>query len=197
MEERDLREIWKGSEHGAESYYREIQDNVLKKARKRSHSIFARVHRTMIIEMVLSVIVAVVFPFVFWEHPVYFIIVAVIMAGALLLSIKLYNDYRKQIRSISETQVVTSLQKKVNVLGAFVKRLNFYMFVLGPIAFFLGLSFSLLTEGELEFERILLVILFSLPFLALFIWLSKKYIDLLYKRPLNQLKEVLSDLESE
>jgi len=98
--------------------------------------------------------------------------------------------------NLNELDILSSLHKKVHILERYVKQLHFYFYLFTPPSFLVGLYFSL-QQQEFTVQRFLVISLVSLPFLALVIWLGKKYIHLLYGKHLKQLKEMLSELNPE
>lgn len=195
MEDNNIKSLWKKSNAQAGQYYGEIEEELIKKASKESQGLFARIRRNIIIELWLSVIVALGFPFFFWHNKMEFAIVATLVIIALAVTFYYYLGYLKQVKDVNEPNVLEALKTKEKILTAYVKRLYWIFYIALPLGFFMGLVF-----GDQEFIlfslKTLIQVAVAVPILILVLWLGRKYIHALYGKHLEHLREIIAGLQN-
>jgi len=107
--------------------------------------------------------------------------------------LKFSLDYLGKVKKLNSISIEESLQKKINILSHFIKRLHLYLYVLLSVAFILGI-YMYLESSETILQRILFLIIGSLSFLLVFFWLGKQYIHLLYGKYRIRIKELYKEL---
>ncbi len=200
-EDMDLINLWKSNgSNEVQAYYQNVKGELLRKARQSSKDIFQKIQINMQVELVLSVVLAGVFPFFFQDHPIFFWIMLVFIWGVFFVSLKLYLDYRKKMKAARDQDAVSSLGIKIGLLAGYIRKVYLTVYVVSPPAFVLGGIFAISDKPlfEISWGLVLFLVLFSLPFLFLVIWLLRKYIQTLYGRHLQKLTRIHASLtESE
>ncbi len=195
MEDNNIKSLWKKSDKQAGAYYGKIEDELIKKASKESQSLFARIKRNIIIELWVSVILAIALPFIFWKDKMEFAIVAVLVVALLAVTFYYYLRYLNQIKTVNEPNVLEALKIKEKILSAYVKRLYLLFYIAVPVGFFIGLAF-----GDQVFVffslKTLIQVAVATPLLILVFWLGRKYIYALYTKHLIHLREIIAGVEN-
>lgn len=195
MDEKELFSTWNQSGEREKQALRKHEGEYEKLAQKSSNDIFDRIRKNIQWEISASIIVMIGFPFFFLKHPVFLAIIIALLLLSAVASFKVYREYLNGIRAFNQLTVIESLGKKLEVLKKYIRHLHLLIYLFAPIAFAVGFTFEL-KQGDLTAQQLLFLIAFSLPFLALFIWLCKKYIHALYGKHYQRLKSIYSDLSN-
>jgi magnesium-transporting ATPase (P-type) len=197
MDDQELFEVWKRKDSNEQKVFNQHKDELANLAKAQSQDIFNKIKRNILIEVTISIIVAVFFPILFYQDPIFFWVMIVIMAASLFLSLGVYLRYLKDLRELNESSIISSLEKKVSILKRYVKQLNILVWVFTPIGFYFGLAYSL-EYDELIWSQVLIVLGVTLPFLVLSVWLATKYVHAMYGKHLKKVEKIYQDLiESE
>jgi purine-cytosine permease-like protein len=196
MKEHNIESLWKSSTQKASDYYKSIEDDILQKANKESNGIFAKIRRNIIYELIASVIVAIGFPFLFWNDFSQFILMVSIMTIILGLTFYFYMSYLRQIKQVHEPNILTALKLKEKILDGYIKKLKVFLYIAAIIGFLVG-AFSGKEDFILLDLKNLFVLVIGAPIVALLMWLGNKYIWALYKKHLHKLRECIKGLEEE
>lgn len=114
MEDQRLKNLWQKARLQGEDYYEEHKSEILEKAQQSSQMVFDKIHRTMKWEFIFSLIIGLaIFPFLFLSSLLFFGLFFLLMAVAVWLSWKAYQNYQKQLSVIRSGAVLDSLKKRV------------------------------------------------------------------------------------
>ncbi len=190
-DDKDLFDAWQSATVEAEHH--EVHLENLKSS---STDIFQRIRKNMIIELTVSVLVAIFFPFTFYNEGSFFYLVAGMMAVALVITAKIYGQCLIDIKRINDTSIISSLRLKENILSRYIKQLKLSIYIITPIAYVISLFFSP-ESREITLRFILISSAIGLPFLALFVWGMNRYVYWLYGKHLKRLRNLIADWETE
>jgi len=193
MDDQELFEVWKRKDSNEQKVFNQHKDELADLATAQSQDVFNKIKRNILIEVTISIVVAVFFPAFFYQDPIFFWVMIVIMAASLYLSLKVYLGYLRDLRELNESSIISSLEKKVSILKRYVKQLYILVWVFTPIGFYFGLAYSV-EYDELIWSQVLIVFGVSLPFLALTVWLVTKYVHAMYGRHLKKVEKIYQDL---
>jgi hypothetical protein len=193
MDDKELFAVWKEGDEKEKRTLEHHQGEYLGIAQSQSKDVFRKIRKNIVWETIMSVIIAVVFPFFFWDHAIFFWMIVVMMLASIVAGVKVYGKYLQDMNQLNESSMVESLRKKLLILSRYVKQLNFYLMVFLPLGFAVGFAFALKQE-EITLARILVLAGVTLPFLGLLIWLGKKYIYALYGKHLKSIKGIYQRL---
>jgi len=193
MNENELFEAWEERTSNEQKKLQETQVQLKNIAQLKSADIFQKIYRNMIWELIITIPLTVVFPFLFWNDNVFFWLILALCIVSILIAARIYLGYIRDLKRINDENLIDSLEKKIKVLNRYVKQLNLTTILLGPIGFGVGVSFGL-KPGEIDLAGLLILSLICIPVLFLLVWLSKKYIHQLYGKHLNYLKEMYASL---
>jgi len=196
MDDQELFSVWKGIGQNEKRVLNQHENEFLKIAQSQTNDIFNKIKNNIYWELGFSVLVAIFFPFLFLEDPVFFWIITPLTVVSMGLGLIVYLRYLRDIKALNEASIIESLRKKVNILSRYVKQLNLFMYLFMPIGFVCGFTSNLNME-EIGWIKILTLIAICIPFLALTIWLGRKYIYLLYGRHLKKIEEIYNEMVSE
>ncbi|PLX21702.1 MAG: hypothetical protein C0599_07525 [Salinivirgaceae bacterium] len=196
MKEHNIESLWKSSTQKASDYYKSIEDEILQKANKDSNGLFAKIRRNIIIELIASLIVAFVFPFLFIEDKTAFAVVGVFMMVLLALTFYFYLNYLQRIKNVHEPDILTALKLKEKILAGYIRKMKLFLYVAVIIGFAVGF-FSGNTSFVLFDIKNLIGLAIGVPIVLLFIWLGNKYIWALYQKHLDKLRESIKGLEED
>lgn len=186
---------WKQISHKEKEILEKNRGDFKKIAMEKSNDIFNKIKATMKVEAILSLVVALVFPFLFLEAGYYFWIMTALMLAALIVTLKVYWDCWKGLSHIQEKDIVSSLARKTQILAKYIRTLKFICYFFGLVGFVVGFNYSLFeSNSSLETEKLGITIALSIPILGLFYWLINKYIYGLYGRHLKSIKAVYQNL---
>lgn len=200
MENKDeLQNLWQSKPTGEESkYYHQIENELLKKAQMNSNDIFSQVRKNMLIELWASGIILLAVPFIINLESIIHIVFLALLVISVIITIKVYGSYLSQIKRIQSESIHTALKKKASLLKTYIKRLKWYVYIISPIAFYLGFGMGLETHGEVAFNmKLLIKMAIAIPFLILFFWGMSKYIYALYGKHLEKIEEILLGFEKD
>ncbi|MFW6249301.1 MAG: hypothetical protein ACOC4J_05970 [Bacteroidota bacterium] len=195
MENNYLKNLWRESERKSSDYYSSIETKLIEKAKSTSNDLFNRIYRKAVIELWLSGIIALAIPWMFFREGVVFWIVSIILIVILGLTIWFYMNFLTKLKNIQQHKIIDALQRKEEMLSRFV--LWQYIFVvfglLAGIAFGLfsgenGINGFKLTEDWFKFLSAALL-------LAGVLGLLKMYVHVMYGKPLQELRQLLSSLK--
>lgn len=192
MDEKQLFDTWK-SDHHLRNEELEADLEIKKITHAKSHDLFAKIRRNIIVELALSTIVAIGFPFFFTGDKLYFWIIVILLACSVAATFFVYGRYLRDMNQLNEVSLLQSLEKKISILSRYVRQLHVYMYIIAPVSFFIGFSYRL-HDDHIELKRWIYLIAFSLPFLVLFMWLCNRYVYALYGKYLKQVKGLFDDL---
>ncbi len=203
MEEFDLKNIWDRQDEDAGQFFKGIAPEVEKLARQNSKSIVAKALRNSRNEMYLTITLGMFV--LFWAEFNSTLFWAFVIGNciAIPLAVHLYIRLRNKIKAINQASLKLALEAKIEILRGFVKRLNFYTYVILPVGFFLGLFSNIFDRAAymtwMNIAKDLgLVLLIAIPFLAVLIWFFKeKYIYWLYGKYLTELEQLYHGLKEE
>lgn len=190
-DDKDLFDAWQSATEEAEHH--EVHLENLKSS---STDIFQRIRKNMIIDLTVSVLVAIFFPFTFYNEGSFFYLVAGMMAVALVITAKIYGQYLIDIKRINDTSILSSLRLKENILSRYIKQLKLSIYIITPIAYVISLFFPP-ESREITLRFILISSAICLPFLALFVWGMNRYVYWLYSKHLKRLRNLIADWETE
>ena len=193
MDDKELFEAWRASSDQEKRWLKHHQGEYFKIAHSQSNDIFAKIRKNMLWEAIISVIVAIIFPFLFLNNAFFFWIIVILMILSVLAGVKVYGKYYQDMKRLNETSILESLKKKLMILSRYVRQLNIYVIIFMILGFAAGFAFALQDE-EIEPMKVLVMAGFSLPFLILLIWLGRKYIHVLYGKHLKRIEEIYHNL---
>ncbi len=199
MEEQDLKNIWHKTDKQAGEYYEGIAPEILKKAKKSSHDILARVRMNIMIELWLSGITTVAFPLLFLNNWILLVSSTLLIVWAMIATLRVYLGYLRRMKAVNEENLLDSLTKKVEILGGWVKRVKRMVFFFSTLGYLFGMFIAVAEDGFVMREwgspkEILIEAVVTLVFLGLFLLFCERYVHWMYGRKLNRLKEVLNGL---
>lgn len=195
MKEDSLKGIWNKGDVNAKKYFTEIEESVIDKAQKSSNDVIQKVKRNAIAELVASVIIVICYLFYFSNFP-YFLIIGAILILLLALTIWFYASFLTSINKAEKSSVLDTLKAKLAILKKYVKWMMLLIYILSPVAFYFGFSFSFFQTNKIGWELVIAIII-SLPFLFAFIWGCKKYLHWLYGKNIEKLTAIVDGLENE
>lgn len=194
MENNDIKNIWKESEKQAFGYYHQIEPALLDKAQSQSDDIFNRIRRKIRIELLLSVIIALGFPWLFAHNVNAVTGIYIFFVIALGLTTWFYLGFLKKIRNVQEQNILKALTQKEILLARYVK----WQYILSITGLIVGGFFGLFIDmdKDISIEKIGLMILIMLPILAIiYYFLIKRYIHAMYGKHLVELRDILKGLK--
>lgn len=202
MEEFDLKTIWRNSEEKAKAFYQEVEPEVLEMAHKKSNNLLQEIKRNAINETITGLLLLIGVVYFFRDHPY----VWILYLCTVLLVFSSYMSTRKfihEIKSVSTYKMVESIGGYLNILTKALNKLKFQVWIFVPISFVLGMLACLTENGNdlgilTRWDGLLLTIGISVQVLYGLLWfVSKKYIFLLYEKPIIELKKLHDDLISQ
>jgi hypothetical protein len=202
MEDQDLKNIWQKADRKAVEYYVGIAPEILTKAKKGSHDILARVRKNIIIELWLSAITTVTFPFLLLNNWIVLVTGTLLIGWAMIATLRVYLGYLKQMKAVNEENLLDALSKKVAILSGWVKRVKWMIYFFSTLGYFFGMFIAIAEDGfEMRDwgnpKEILIEATVTLLFLGVFLWLCDRYVHWMYGKKLKKLREILNGLRAE
>ena len=152
MDDKELFAAWNRGSEQEKQVLKQHQGEYLRLVRSQSNDVFAKIKKNIFWEVIISVIISVIFPFLFWNDPIFFWIIVGLMLVAAVVGGSVYRRYLLDMKQLNESSLVESLEKKLKILSHYVKRLYIYLYVFAPLGFVVGLAFAL-QEEEMDLTK--------------------------------------------
>jgi len=174
--------------------------------RKRTRSIVNHIKRSILFELIASIIFIVAAVWIWFSYPVSYVRVFSLLAFCMCVFLLIYLSALHKKISIYEKaplSVKTGLQQVITILEQFTRVYFQFTMITLPIAFIFGLITGFLTihddNGFINFNWQKAILLYTCWFIfwsASMYFFSRWYIRKLYGNYLQQLKEQLKDVEN-
>ncbi|NUQ22425.1 MAG: hypothetical protein HUU34_00615 [Saprospiraceae bacterium] len=203
MEEMDLRSIWKDNEAAAGSYYRQLSDEVMALARRRSRSVLDKVKRIILIEFVAGLAIAVAAAIGAWNYtsqPVFFLLV---IAVALVAGCYPYYWLWRRMRHIHEKPVLEALDQQIVVLQSYIRHVVWLVGALLPLGYISGFFIGAVEGGApwpgvlLSWKMWAIAAPLGIGICWLIVFFTKKYMHATIGRQEVELRRIKLELEHE
>ncbi|MFP4288459.1 MAG: hypothetical protein ACLFQS_04310 [Bacteroidales bacterium] len=195
MENNYLKNLWKESEKKSSDYYSSIEKNLIEKAKSTSNDLFNRIYRKAIIELWLSGIIALAIPWMFFSEGDVFWIVSIILIVIIGLTIWFYMSFLTKLKNIQQHNIIDALQRKEETLSRFV----LWQYILVVFGLLVGFAFGLFSGGNgisgFKLTEDWLKLLTAALLLGGISWLLQIYVHVMYGKPLQELRQLLSSLK--
>ncbi|MCF8330914.1 MAG: hypothetical protein K9H84_00525 [Bacteroidales bacterium] len=202
MNEFDINNIWNTDHQEAFDHYQSLSD-IEKIAKKQSGNILYKIRRNMIIEFIITLIIAVAIGLAIlnWDIMLFSGYV-VIMVISVYISFREYYKCHIMIKHVNQKNITKAIKDYLDILKNYIRRTKIWVNYITPVAFITGIVLTVISQSPGEnltnlLLHIGLAVLTGIPFLILIIWFAnKKYINWVYGRQYENLKSILQRLES-
>jgi len=203
MSKFDINTIWNSDQEQARQHYRSLSD-VEKLAKKQSRNILNKLYRTAAIENIVGLVVLFLIGYGVYDYhkPMVFTGFVVFVAIIMAIGGREFLKFHRAVRNVNKQEVVEALKEYERLIGNYIRRNKLFVNYFVPLGYLVGfVTATLANETGITFGdfmlRLGIGVLIGLPLVWLIAFLSGKYINWAYGRPLRSMEEARRGLEEE
>ncbi|MEL6537751.1 MAG: hypothetical protein AAFQ98_20185 [Bacteroidota bacterium] len=197
MQEPDLRALWAQGDAEAHNYYERVAPHLEEWAKQRSHDLMARLKRTTLYEMLVSVVLISAFFLYIQPGSPAFVPMVITFSALVVFSSAWYLQIIRKLRGLQGLDTVKSVSGRVDVLRRFIRNLRIYLVVVTPFAQAFGMWLYLVhtIPPEEAMPEITSSVIVAIPVgICLIFLIEHLYIRKLYLPILRAYEEVYAKL---